>query len=174
MIHGDRRQSFFISYGIAVVALVLAAGSYIYRGIAADWALEPHLPQSYSRLLVRECQQYHRVRKAYPASFEQLREVSQPLKNAKWVRKDETRIEWHNYRYVLVTLPDDRIALWAFPVGDYRIRGTAFCVIAGVGWARVWARKALTDEGIAALPKLPTMEALTEFRFTEVEQAKLQ
>lgn len=171
---GDKKQQFFISYAIAVIAVILAAGSYIYTGIVADAALEPLLPKSYARVLVRESQQFRRIRGAYPVTFDQLKEVSQVVRNAKWVGGNTDRITWHNYRYVLVNLPGDRLALWAFPDGDYRVLGNAFCVIAGVGWARVWMRRALSDEGIKALPRVPTNEALLEARFQEVELGKLE
>lgn len=173
-IHGDKRQRIFISYILAGVAVLLAMGSYLYRGIAADLAIEPFLPQSNARMIVKEMGQFHKVRNAYPTSFADLKSFSYNLRNANWGTIEATHITWKHYHYVLVNLPEDRVALWAFPDGDYRVKGYAYCVIAGPNWARVWARPALSDEGIKALPRVPTMEVLTQAHFREVTQDKLQ
>lgn len=104
----------------------------------------------------------------------ELKQATPALAKVEWKSIGKQQITLANYRYVITRLPEDRAALWAFPIGDYRTRGPAYCVILGASWARVWGRRALSDEAIFSLPVIPTAEVLQEARFQEVPTDKLQ
>ena len=171
---GDRQQRFFITYGIAILALIGCLGAFLYRGYADDTAIEAFLPQCKARGFVKLLVEYRKTHQHFPADWNELKLATKSLERVEWKRIGNQQIVLANYRYVFSQLPDDRAVLWAFPIGDYRTRGPAYCVIIGATWARVWGRRALMDQAIYSLPMIPTMEMLQTAGFQEVPTAKLQ
>ena len=171
---GDKKKFFFVTYVLSILALVICLGAFLYRGYADDRAIEAFLPQCKARSFVKLLVEYHKAKGQFPSDWNELKVATPRLQKVEWKSVGPQQITLGNYRYVLSRLPDDRAVMWAFPVGDYRTRGPAYCVILGATWARVWGRRALSDEAIFSLPVIPTMEMLAKAGFQEVETSKLQ
>jgi len=171
---GDQQQRFFITYIIAIVAVIVCLGAFLYRGYADDKAIATFLPLCKARSFVKLMVEYRKQRQEFPVDWMELKQATPALAKVQWKSIGKQQITLANYRYVITRLPEDRAALWAFPIGDYRTRGPAYCVILGASWARVWGRRALSDEAIFSLPVIPTAEVLQEARFQEVPTDKLQ
>jgi len=73
-----------------------------------------------------------------------------------------------NYRYFYTRVNDRQCAIWAIPRGPRRHYASTFFIVLPPDWMRSWRGQAMSDEGMAQIPAIPSPTALTELRMQEM------
>lgn len=156
------------TYALLGLAAVVALGSYGWHLYALYQAWQRDTPQPQVERLIRDLRRYHAEAKHFPASFHEINARLWHTRPSPDYGMDGRQARVKNYLYRYTQVEADKCVLWALPVGPKREYGAAFFVVLTPTWVRGWKGKALSDEAIGTLPRVPAPELLANLEMREV------
>ena len=157
-----------IAFVFALVTIVAGAGSYGYHLYRLARDLQINKPQPQVERLVKYLRRFHAEAHRFPANFIEINQLVWHTKPQPDYGSDGRRAWTKNYYYFYTKVNDETCAFWALPIGPQRHYAASFFIVLSPEWMRAWKGEAMSDEGIARIPTIPSPHHLAELGLVEL------
>lgn len=159
-----------ISLVLALLALLLVVGVYIYSLWAADRQKTNDLPVEAVNKMMSDLLKFHEKRGGFPSDLKQLEGVIWEAKKSRTFSNSSNTLSHRNYYYLYSRQNHHYFTLWAIPIGRFREEASTWFLAVSPSACRRWKGGPMDIEDVSRLEVTPSQNQLGVLGLVEQEK----